>query len=157
MWRELVITAATNDFSQQVQCAERSRQHKVESLLNRFDAPIKGKSGRSSAQVRVYVSQRAGDALDVYAASVIDNIKINSETCGTVSGGGSFPDNDELYTSVSQQAQQCVKIRHSRPRAFLPDSCSSSANLCNSISCRNRWSTVSRRFSRINVRSTSFL
>src|SRR5690349_6241678 len=100
--------------------------------------------------------ERCHETLNVVFAATVEDIEIVSDMGRAVDVCGGAADRDELYASFDEDGEDAIVMNHFL-RMRRPASRSSSAICAICCAFSNRSSGVSFRFSRINVRSTSFL
>src|SRR5579871_1003967 len=112
----------------------------------------------STAEIGFIGRQSRNQTLHIQRGSLVNNVEIVGVPCRTVRYGCRAAHNDKCYFVAGERSQERLEVGHGRrARHSRPARRNSSANRATAMALRKRSSTVSLRFSRINVRSMSFL
>src|SRR5207248_1347073 len=120
--------------------------------------PNKREAGGNSPQIGSKLPQCGDKAVEVLRGAIVNDIQVLGEARRPVRDCRGPTHDNKRNALFAECAEEAVEIDHGRfARASRPARRSSSAKRARAIAFRNRSSTVSLRFSRISVRSMSFL
>lgn len=112
MFKEIFITAAPGDLSEQIDQAEVSCHREIQTGSKCRRIEPEWQTRRSSSKIRMEASQRGNKVLEVVGAAAVDNIDILRKTPRAMRCRGDSANQDKINARGTESAQKLTKICH---------------------------------------------